>query len=287
MSEVTLVLGATGGTGTHIVHRLVELNRRVRVLVRDTATAEQLFPDRNLVEIRQGNVQIASDLKSAVQGVTYIINTLGPRARPSLLGALGFGESSNHPSVIEEQAMRIVCLAAKAQGNVKHITLITSGFVSRPFSLVCILLNLLADMTMRHKFMAECVLRQSGIPYTIIRPAGLVDHQDVQKSILVVQGDRLPMAKICRKTVALLAVRTIMDSAALWKTFEMAEGNGGVWDKVPLENLKKDDPVDIKSINQAYNYHYIMARGFIWTVVSAVSFGCYYGLSKFASKLPF
>jgi dihydroflavonol-4-reductase len=65
--ELTLVTGATGFTGSHLVRRLVADGNRVRVIARSAARARELLP--KTVEIVEGDIADHGVVERAVQGV--------------------------------------------------------------------------------------------------------------------------------------------------------------------------------------------------------------------------
>ena len=80
-AERALVIGATQGTGYHIVQRLLRDGYRVRVLARNEAKARSRFNDG--VEIVAGDVNRGDTLPSALAGVDHVILTAGVTQRPA------------------------------------------------------------------------------------------------------------------------------------------------------------------------------------------------------------
>lgn len=76
------------------------------------------------------------------------------------------------------------------------------------------------------KFWGEELIRQCGIPYTIIRPTALTETAGSQPLIMA-QGDTLA-GKVSRQDVAQLCVQALKWPAAAHKTLEIAEGDGGI-----------------------------------------------------------
>jgi uncharacterized protein YbjT (DUF2867 family) len=72
------------------------------------------------------------------------------------------------------------------------------------------------------KLKGEESLRQSGIPYTIIRPCALTEELG-GKELIVAQGDNIK-GKISREDVAKLCVEALQQSQASNVTFEVKEG---------------------------------------------------------------
>lgn len=91
------------------------------------------------------------------------------------------------------------------------------------------------------KFRGEELIRQSGIPYTIIRPTALTESSG-QEPLIMAQGDTLA-GKVSREDVAQLCVQALQWPSATQKTLEIAAGDGGIvpqdWGR-GLELLKAD-----------------------------------------------
>ena len=68
--ELTLVTGATGFTGSHLVRALVSDGGRVRVIARSVERARELLPEA--VEIVEGDIASSGVVERAVQGVTTV-----------------------------------------------------------------------------------------------------------------------------------------------------------------------------------------------------------------------
>jgi len=82
------------------------------------------------------------------------------------------------------------------------------------------------------KLRGEEVVRQSGLPYTIVRPCALTEEPGGQQLVFD-QGDNLK-GKVSREDVAALCVAALKLPQACNVTFEVAEGDGncavGDWD---------------------------------------------------------
>lgn len=80
--------------------------------------------------------------------------------------------------------------ACKSQTQPPHLVLISSIGVTRTTWSVTIGSNIFCGMVMKWKLKGENYLRESGIPYTIVRPSGLLDNNPpLTKSVLLGQGD--------------------------------------------------------------------------------------------------
>jgi uncharacterized protein YbjT (DUF2867 family) len=191
--ERVLVAGATGGVGQLTVAKLLEKGFPVRVLTRSTQKAEKMFNNR--VEIAVGDIRQPTTLPSAVQNVSYIICCTGTTAFPSTKWdfdntdeAQGIGnlfewgkiyldaeyrlaKARNSPEQVDAQG--VSNLVAAAPKELKRFVFVSSCGVLRkdkpPFSI----LNAFGVLDAKQK--GEEAIIHSGLPYTIIRPARLID----------------------------------------------------------------------------------------------------------------
>ena len=90
---------------------------------------------------------------------------------------------------------------------------------------------------MEEKLVGENHLRDSGVPYTIVRPAGL--NKDEPKSPLVLAGeDVMTSGEISRRLVAKVMAYAAFDAECEGKVIEIAESG----------SFTGDDPTDGKTV---------------------------------------
>ncbi|MDC0666630.1 NAD(P)H-binding protein [Nannocystis radixulma] len=150
-----LVIGGTGRTGRHVVNTLREEGRPLRVLVRDRARAEELLGSG--LDLVIGDA-LDLDLAPAFAGVAHVISTLGSRDVHG--GGL---RTVDLPATV-----RLVA-AAKAADVARFVLCSTIGAVPTP-GVPPHMLEWFAP-----KGEAEAALRDSGVPFAIVRPGGLAD----------------------------------------------------------------------------------------------------------------
>ncbi|KAK9845434.1 hypothetical protein WJX81_006363 [Elliptochloris bilobata] len=156
-----VVAGATGGTGRAIVARLAAEGVPVRALVRNVAAAATVLPglDRS-VELLPADVYQYATLPRALGDANAMIIATGTRAALDPFG----------PYNVDYQGVVNLVTAAQRQGRVQRIVLVSSIGADDPF----FPLNALWGVLFWKKRGEEAVQR-SGIPYTIVRPGGLLD----------------------------------------------------------------------------------------------------------------
>lgn len=219
-SGVVVVAGATGRTGREAVAELVRRNHSVRALVRDAAKAQGMFPAG--VEIVVADVRDPAALAVALEGATYVISTIGASGGPGATPDAG-------PEQIDNLGVANLAAAAKS-ARVEHFVLVSSAAVTKAADYpMAFMRPILAA-----KFKGENALRASGVPYTVIRPGGLVDEPGEPRVVQFSQGDTTT-GRIRRADVALVCVEALGRPEAQHKTFEILSGSGA-----PPQDFKRD-----------------------------------------------
>ena len=201
-----LVVGATGGTGKEVVRQAREAGYRVRALVRDADKARaQLGSD---VELVVGDVRTGAGVEAAVRGVDYVVSALGSNVR---------NDPTNTPERVDYGGVRDLVNAA-AGAKVKHFVLVSSMGVTHDDHP----LNKMFGNILVWKRKGEEAVRASGVPYTIVRPGGLLDTSGGKADIRAFQGDDLKNnGRIPRADVATVALAALGNQSAQGKTFEL------------------------------------------------------------------
>lgn len=149
-----LITGATGFIGQHLVARMIEQGETPRCLVRDIQRAKNMFPVGK-VELVEGDTTRAATLAAAVTGVDTIVHA-------AFITADRKAMKENYYDETNIQGTQNLIKAAKAAG-VKRIVEI-SGLgtkMDRP------------GTYMQGRYLAEKMLVDSGLDWTIIRPSVL------------------------------------------------------------------------------------------------------------------
>jgi uncharacterized protein YbjT (DUF2867 family) len=191
--ERVLVAGATGGVGQLTVAKLLEKGFPVRVLTRNAEKARTMFDNR--VEIAIGDIRQPTTLPPATQNITHIICCTGTTALPSnkwdfdtmdqgegLGNLIEWGKiyldadyrrthARNSPEQVDAQGVSNLVNAAPQDLN-RFVFISSCGVLRKdkpPFNL----LNAFGVLDAKEK--GEAASINSGLPYTIIRPARLID----------------------------------------------------------------------------------------------------------------
>jgi nucleoside-diphosphate-sugar epimerase len=203
VDEKILVVGASGRTGVYIIATLDAQGRSYSPMTTSIERAKAKVPgDHDWV---QADVRDTASLETAMEGVTHIL---------SALGATQFS-GPNSPEFIDWEGNRNLIDVAKAAG-VKHFVMLSAAGVTQENHSM----NRLGDV-MIYKLKAENYLRDSGVPYTIVRPGGLESAPSENKGIVMEQGDSMPNhGGFSRADLSVLLVESVGNVNAYSKSFE-------------------------------------------------------------------
>jgi uncharacterized protein YbjT (DUF2867 family) len=213
-SKLVLVAGATGGTGSEVVRELLDKGYRVRAFVRNADKARTTLGED--IEYAVGDVRERTTIDAALEGVGALISAIGA----------GRGDPDNGPEFVDYGGVRNMAEAAAA-ANLRQFVLVSSMGVTQEDHV----LNKMFNNVLIWKFKGEEALRASGVPYTIVRPGGLINEAGGQKSVAFAQGDDETGA-IPRADVARVCVAALGSPDALNTTFEINSGKSA-----PAENF--------------------------------------------------
>ncbi len=227
--NLILVAGATGGVGQLVVAKLLAQNISVRALTRDSHKAQQMFDNR--VEVTVGDLRHRDTLVPAIKDVTHIICCAGTTAFPSLRWDFAnLLTAKNTPQAVD--AAGVKNLLAIAPQNLQRFVFISSCGVLRKDSFPFNILNLFGVLDA--KLQGEMAIKSSGLSYTIIRPARLIDgpytsydlntllraKTNGNKAVVIDTGDILN-GETSRIDVANVCVECLNYDSTINKTFEI------------------------------------------------------------------
>lgn len=212
MSRV-LVAGATGESGRLVVERLLRRGDRVRVLCRNATKARTLFGER--VELHLGDVRDLASLAGAATDVELALCTIGTRSY--------FGK--NGGAAVDELGTRNLVSELVRAGGVSQLVFLSAFGLDRR-SLFLSAFSAVLNRYFEWKARAEASVRQSGIPYTIVRPVELRNRPPRAAAWLNQREPLSLLRTVSRELVADVLVACAANPDALGKTFELAEATG-------------------------------------------------------------
>lgn len=208
--RTVLVAGATGQTGQLVVKELRAEGFVIRALVRDADKARATLGED--VELMVGDVKDPASLAPAMRGVDAVISTIGAR------GAKG----PDSPEGIDYGGVRNLADAAAA-ARVQQFVLVSSRGATQEDNT----LNRMFGNVLIWKLKGEDAVRASGVPYTVIRPGGLINVPGGDKAIILEQGDPVVRdSTIARADLARICVAALQYPDARNRTFETSSVPG-------------------------------------------------------------
>ncbi|MEH2467885.1 NAD(P)H-binding protein [Nostoc sp.] len=196
------VAGATGETGRRIVQELIARNIPVRALVRDVEKARGILSPE--VELVVGDVLQPESLTTGLGDSTVLLVASG--ARPSF--------DPTGPYKVDFEGTKNLVDAAKVKG-IDHFVFVSSLCTSQFFHPLNLFWLILV-----WKKQAEEYIQKSGLTYTIVRPGGL-KNEDNLDAIVMQSADTLFDGSIPRQKVAQVAVEALFEADARNKLVEI------------------------------------------------------------------
>jgi len=198
-----LITGATGYIGRHLVARLVAQGERPRCLVREMDRAKHILP-ADKVELVQGAITSPASLDAAVQGVDTIVHA-------AFLTADRKQSAGNEYEKTNVQGTANLIQAAKKAG-VKRVIEI-GGLGTRPDK---------PGSYMQGRYLAEKMLKESGLDWTIIQPSvlfgknapfikGLVDLIRTSPVVPLIGGGKIMFQPIYVEDVVTVIIKVLED----------------------------------------------------------------------------
>ena len=198
-----LITGATGYVGRHLVIRLAAQGERPRCLVREMNRAKRILPV-DKVELVQGATTSPASLDAAVQGVDTIVHA-------AFLTADRKQSTGNEYEKTNVQGTANLIKAAK-QAGVKRIIEI-SGLGTRPDK---------PGSYMQGRYLAEKMLKESGLDWTIIQPSvlfgknapfikGLADLIRTSPIVPLIGGGKIMFQPIYVEDVVTVIIKVLED----------------------------------------------------------------------------
>ena len=237
--DVVLVAGATGGVGQLLCAKLLERGYRVIALSRDAAKTRSLLgSDVENLSVVTGDLRSPESLTNIDWSVVNAVCCCtGTTAFPSKRW-----DNDNTPEQTDYVANKNLIEAARTGSALKRFVLCTSAGVERSGQFPFLILNLFG--VLKYKRMAEELLVNSGLSYTIVRPNRLCDgpytSYDLNTLLKGVAGERQDIiltlkddqvGETSRIAVAESMVQCLSSPACVDATFSIGsvklDGDGG------------------------------------------------------------
>ncbi len=200
-----LITGATGYIGRHLVSRLAAQGQRPRCLVRRTQRVATILP-ADKVEFVRGNTTQPASLGVAMQGVDTVVHA-------AFLTADRKQSVGNHYQETNVQGTANVIKAAQDAGVKRIIEM--SGLGTKPDK---------PGSYMQGRYLAEKMLKESGLDWTIIQPSvlfgkdapfikGLSDLIRTAPVVPLIGGGNIMFQPIYVEDVVTVVIKVLEDPA--------------------------------------------------------------------------
>jgi uncharacterized protein YbjT (DUF2867 family) len=220
---------------------------RARGMTRDAARARRAHPSFAWVE---ADARDAAKVAAAMRDVSYVVCAIGAPAF----------DGPDAPQFVDYLGVANVVDAA-ARKNVRHFVLISSGSAGphrEPRQTPRL------NYVLLWKTLGENHLKASGLPYTIIGPAGLTPEPAGAKGLVAIPRERYESSLVARTDVARVALDALRNPAAADKSFALVNASGAsaeAWRR-QLEQL----PTDTADLGAIENLAWIAGH---WTRADA------------------
>ncbi|MFC1401782.1 MULTISPECIES: NAD(P)H-binding protein [Streptacidiphilus] len=228
MDNPVVVVGGAGRVGRLVAQRLLERGAAVRVVDHALQHARRHLPPG--VAFTLGDVRDPAGLAEPLARCSAVVYCVDP-------GTADTGPDSPQSTVY--QGLCNVLDAARAAGQRPHVVLISQHHATHwghPLNAY--------GRVLEWRLAGEEALRESGLPYTVIRPGWLTDGAAGLR-VRLAQGDR-GNGQVSRQDVAEACVQALYCPSASGVTFEMFNETGVApshweglfaaleWDQVPV-----------------------------------------------------
>jgi uncharacterized protein YbjT (DUF2867 family) len=198
-----LITGSTGYIGQYLVRQLAAQGERPRCLVRDPQKAVRLFPEAE-IEVVQGDTTQPISLAEAVKGVDTVIHA-------AFVTADRKEGPGNHYEETNVRGTANLIQAAEAAGVARMIEI--SGLGTKPDK---------PGSYMQGRYLAEKMLKESHLDWTIIQPSvlfgkgapfikGLTDLMRSSPVVPLIGGGKIMFQPIYVKDVVSVILKVVTE----------------------------------------------------------------------------
>ncbi len=224
-ATMILVAGGTGVLGGRVVHRLLSLGHSVRVMSRNPESDHGAELRSRGAEVVEGDLCNRASIKSALAGVDTLVVSVQALAGPGT-------SRTNNPHTCDDVGVHALLEEAK-NARVRHVVYVSIAGASPDAG----------PEFVRIKYETERAVRESGMTWTIIRPAAFMEVWSKIIGAPVIEGQAAmvfgdgnnPVNFVSADDVAEFVVLAAVDPAAQGLTLTV----GGP------ENLTLNDVVDL------------------------------------------
>ena len=201
------ITGASGKTGYRISEEALKKGFKVRQIIRKNSKVSEKLKSSETIRVSLGNKE---ELDKALKDIDALIIATGARASLDLTG----------PAKVDALGVFRQLESCKRLG-IKRVILVSSlctGKLFHPLNLFGLILI--------WKKIGENFLRNSSFEWTIIRPGGLKENEDIKlENINYSKEDTQINGSIPRRLVAKCCIDSLKNDASINKIIEVTSSN--------------------------------------------------------------
>ena len=206
-----VVAGATGRAGRLIVDELVKRDYSViAMIIKPFDPPEPEGLKGSQIEIREGSLEDQEMIKKVMEGADYLISAIGS-TKPF---------SGKTFEKVDVQGNYNLAIGAKESGIKQFILISSTGAGNSKDAMGCIY-KFMMGTVIKAKTKMEEKIKETGIPYTIIRPGGYTE-KPVSGKIAISEGGKVS-GLVSRQEIATVCVDAIEKKTMENRTFEVVD----------------------------------------------------------------
>ena len=201
-----LIIGATRGIGRVTVDEALDRGHTVRAFAR---SAETLGPARERFEPWAGDALSAADVREALEGVDAVVQALGVQEGPCMVVG---------PVTLFSEATAVLVPAMEAAGVRRLVTVTGYGAGESRSRLplpVRIAFEAVLGRAYDDKTRQERIIEQSGLEWTIARPARLTHGPRTGRFRVFTEAPQGAYGAMSRRDVAVFLIDQVENPTAL------------------------------------------------------------------------
>lgn len=185
-----LIIGATRGVGRQLLLQSLAAGHQVTVLARDPAKVDRM--DKSLSVIK-GDILERQLMNSIVQGQDAVCVTIGVPITFAPVTVFSQGTLNVIQAMQDHRLRRLLCVTGIGAGDSKG----HGGFLYDRIFQPLLLRTIYADKDVQEEY-----IRESGLDWVIIRPAGLTNGPRTGRYRVLTRLDGITSTRISRADVA-------------------------------------------------------------------------------------
>jgi putative NADH-flavin reductase len=185
-----LIIGATRGIGLQLLSQALEAKHRVTVLARDPAKIT--LADKNLTVLK-GDIRDTVAVSAAVKGQEAVCIAVGVPITFQPVTVFSEGTLQVIKAMQEHHVHRLICVTGIGAGDSKG----HGGFLYDRIFKPLLLKTIYADKDLQEQY-----IKESGLDWVIVRPAGLTNGPITRRYRVLTVLDNVTSRRISRADVA-------------------------------------------------------------------------------------